>query len=142
VFSTVRNKEEIMASNKSFLAGLMLCCLTQVAYADDLGLSKKFSKCMDKSDGVTVEMLGCIAAETKLQDARLNKVYKDVIVELSEPRKKELRDAQRAWIKYRDANCKFYNDPDGGTMASVRSSDCFMMTTASRVKELENFKEW
>ena len=131
-----------MASKKSFLAGLLLCCLTQVAYADDLGLSKKFSQCMDKSDGVTVEMLGCIAAETKLQDARLNKVYKDVMAELSEPRKKELRDAQRAWVKYRDANCNFYNDPDGGTMASVRSSDCFMMTTASRVKELENFKEW
>ena len=96
-----------MASNKSFLAGLILCCLTQVAYADDLGLSKNFSKCMDKSDGVTVEMLGCIAAEAKLQDARLNKVYKDVMAELSEPRKKELRDAQRAWVKFRDANCNF-----------------------------------
>jgi len=35
-----------MASKKSFLAGLLLCCLTQVAYADDLGLSKKFSQCI------------------------------------------------------------------------------------------------
>ena len=59
-------------------------------------------------------MLNCNAAEIELQDARLNKAYKEVMSQLSESRKKELRDAQRAWIKYRDANCKFYADAEGG----------------------------
>lgn len=96
---------------------------------------------MDKSGGVTVDMLDCIGTETKRQDARLNKAYKEVMPQLSPARKKELQDAQRAWIKYRDANCNFYADPDGGTIATVNSNDCFMSATASRAKELEGFKE-
>ena len=34
---------------------------------------------------------------------------------------KQLLEAQRAWIKFRDTNCDFYYDPDGGTMARVRA---------------------
>lgn len=130
-----------MVSNKSFMVGLALCCFTRVASADDVGLTKQFSVCMDKSGGVTVEMLNCIGTETNLQDTRLNKAYKEVMAQLSPSRKKQLQDAQRAWVKYRDANCNFYADPDGGTMASVSSNDCFMSATASRAKELEGFKE-
>ena len=130
-----------MAVNKFFFAGLALCCLTQIASADDAELSKEFSDCMAKSGGITMDMLDCIGAETELQDIRLNKAYQEVMAQLSALRKKQLQDAQRAWIKYRDANCNFYDDPDGGTMASLISSDCFMSATASRAKELEGFKE-
>ncbi len=130
-----------MVSNKYLLAVMAFCCLAQTAAADDAGLSKQFSTCMDKSGGVTVDMLDCIGAETKRQDVRLNKAYKEVMPQLSPARKKQLQDAQRAWIKYRDANCNFYADPDGGTMATVSSSYCFMSATASRAKELEGFKE-
>ena len=130
-----------MVSKKSLVAGLTLCCLSQIASADDIGLTKQFSACMDKSGGVTIDMLDCISAETNRQDARLNKAYKEAMPQLSQARKKQLQDAQRAWIKYRDANCNFYADPDGGTMATVSSNDCFMSATASRAKELEGFKE-
>ena len=129
-----------MVFNKSFLLGLMICGVSQIASADDAELTRKFSICMDKSGGVTVEMLDCIAAETERQDLRLNKAYKDVMAELTPQRKKQLQEAQRAWIKYRDANCDFYADPDGGTLAAVSSNDCFMSTTASRAKELEGFR--
>lgn len=128
-----------MVFKKSLVAGLILCCLSQVASADDVGLSKQFPACMDKSGGVTVDMLDCIGAETKRQDARLNKAYKEAMPQLSPARKKQLQEAQRTWIKYRDANCNFYADPDGGTMATVSSNDCFMSATASRAKELEGF---
>ena len=130
-----------MASKKTLIAVLILCCLFQTATADDNGLSKQFSACMDKSGGVTADVLDCIGAETKRQDSRLNKVYKEVMAQLSPARNKELQAAQRAWIKFRDANCNFYADPEGGTMATVSSNDCFMSATASRAKELENFKE-
>ena len=130
-----------MASNKYFFSSLVLCCLAQTSSADDAGLSKGFSDCMDKSDGVTVNMVNCIGAEIKLQDIRLNKAYKDVMAQLSASRKKQLQNAQRAWIKYRDENCNFYDDPDGGTITSILSNDCFMSATASRAKELESFKQ-
>lgn len=129
-----------MVFNKSFLLGLMICGVSQITSADDTELTRQFSICMDKSGGVTVEMLDCIAAETERQDLRLNKAYKDVMAELTPQRKKQLQEAQRAWIKYRDANCDFYADPDGGTLAAVSSNDCYMSTTASRAKELEGFR--
>ncbi len=130
-----------MALNKSFVLSLLLCCISQMASANDDGLTKQFSICLDKADGVTADMLDCIGSETKRQDTRLNKAYKEVMAQLSPARNKELQAAQRAWIKFRDANCNFYADPDGGTMATVSSNDCFMSATASRAKELENFKE-
>jgi len=131
----------MVISKRTFVVGLTLYCLSRIAFADDVGLSKPFSACMDHSGGVTAEMLDCIGAETKRQDARLNRAYKEAMLQLPLARKNQLRDAQRAWIKYRDANCDFYADPDGGTLATVSSSDCFLSATASRAKEIEGFKE-
>ena len=86
-------------------------------------------------------MLDCIGTETTTQDARLNGAYKKLATQLTPNRKKQLLTAQRLWIQYRDANCKFYADPDGGTMATVNASDCVLQATAARAKELENFLE-
>lgn len=130
-----------MASINIFLIGMTLCGLSQMAVAGDAELSKQFLSCMDKSDGVTANMLDCLGQETKRQDVRLGKVYKEVMSQLEPARKQQLLEAQRAWIKFRDANCKFYNDPDGGTLAMVSGSNCFMLAIATRAKELEGFKE-
>jgi hypothetical protein len=56
---------------------------------------------------------------------------------VSAQRKKQLQLAQDAWVAYRDENCEFYYDPDGGTIAAVNANDCFMSATAARAKELE-----
>lgn len=130
-----------MIQNNFFITALLLCCFGTTVSASDAELTKNFSDCMDKADGVTVDMINCIDAETKIQDTRLNKAYKDVMATLSTARKKQLQEAQRIWIKYRDANCDFYYDPDGGTIASVSSVDCHMSETASRAKELESFRQ-
>lgn len=126
-----------MSLSKRLVFLLSLCCVSQIAFAGDTGLTKQYSVCMDKSDGVTSNMIDCIVAETNRQDGRLNKVYKAFMAELSPERRKQLQTAQRAWITYRDANCNFYFDPDGGTIARVNSNSCFMSETATRAKELE-----
>lgn len=129
-----------MISKKHLVVGLVVCCLTQMAFADD-GLSKKYSVCMQQSGGITINMIDCSAAENKRQDARLNKAYKEVMAQLSPVRKKELQTVQRVWIKYRDANCDFYADPDGGTLGIVNANSCFLQETASRANELEGFMD-
>ena len=111
-----------MTLSNRFVLLLSLCCISQITFAEDIGLTKQYSVCMDKSDGVTSNMIDCIVAETNRQDVRLNKVYKAFMAELSAERKKQLQTAQRAWITYRDANCNFYFDPDGGTIARVNSN--------------------
>lgn len=132
------SESRFISSRNHFIFAVSMFCLSQIASAQDIGLSKQFSLCMDKADSTTVDMLDCIDTETKLQDGRLNKAYKEAMAQLSPDRKKQLQQAQRAWIGYRDANCAFYADPEGGTMARVIASDCFMSATATRAKELES----
>jgi len=128
-----------MSISRYSLATVLWFTANQAVLAGS-GPSKQYSACMDASGGVTVVMLDCITTETEHQDSRLNRAYKDVMDQLSTERKQQLRQAQRLWIKYRDANCGFYADPDGGTLASVSASDCIRSETTARANELEGFK--
>jgi uncharacterized protein YecT (DUF1311 family) len=57
---------------------------------------------------------------------------------LSAKRKEALLEAQRAWIKFRDANCNFYYDPEGGSAARLAGTDCNLKATADRATELKD----
>ena len=118
---------------------ILVLALSGTAVAEDSQFTKQYSNCMDKSGGVTPDMIDCIEAETKIQDARLNTAYKKLTKTLGTARKKELLTVQRLWIQFRDANCGFYYDPDGGQMAHINANDCVLQATASRAKEIENF---
>ena len=112
-----------------------------VASANEAGLSKQYTACMDKAGGTTFGMIECISTETQHQDGQLNKAYKALMAELLPARKAQLLEAQRAWIKYRDANCAFHDDPDGGTLARVNANSCMLTATAGRARELESFRQ-
>lgn len=103
-------------------------------------LSASFAACMDKSGGVTAEMHACISAEHTRQDQQLNRNYQALIAEIPPARKKQLQSAQRLWLQYRDANCHFYADPDGGTMAGIAAADCVLQMTAGRARELADLR--
>jgi uncharacterized protein YecT (DUF1311 family) len=119
-----------------------MCCPGPVRAQDEktIGLSREYDACMDKSSGVTASMLDCIGAETKRQDGRLNKIYKDVMSQLDEGGKKRLVEAQRAWIKFRDADVSLYEGSSGGTAGTLTAADRYLMMTAQRASELEKFK--
>ncbi|WP_420468447.1 lysozyme inhibitor LprI family protein [Panacagrimonas sp.] len=122
-------------------AVFLILAISTNAVADNSLLTKQFSLCMDNSGGVTAAMLDCVTTETAIQDARLNSAYRKLRGQLSDARKAQLLATQRIWIQFRDANCGFYADPEGGTMAAVSGSDCVLQATASRAKELERFLE-
>lgn len=102
--------------------------------------TRSYSECMDKSGGVTVEMMNCIAAEINVQDARLNQAYVMVMRPLAKPRKNTLRGLQRTWIKQRDAKCARSIADEGGSMAGPIYSGCILDETIRRTIFLENFK--
>jgi uncharacterized protein YecT (DUF1311 family) len=129
--ATCRTKEGL-------LIVLALALNTPALAAADSDMTQEYLTCMDKSKGVTPEMMDCMSAETARQDARLNENYKRLMSKVSAKRKKTLLEAQRAWIKFRDLNCEFYYDADGGTAARLASNDCFLQATADRAKELKN----
>lgn len=124
---------------KTLKACSLALLMLPVCAAAQVPLTPEFGACLDKAGGVTSSMVECILTETKVQDARLNVNYKKLLSTSAPGRKNALLEAQRAWIRYRDLNCKFYDDPDGGSMARIDSNDCVMRTTAERAKELGDF---
>ncbi|NPD65563.1 DUF1311 domain-containing protein [Lichenicola cladoniae] len=89
----------------------------------------------------TIDITSCINARTAIWDQRLNQAYKALTVMLAgEPSTKSrlapLQTAQRAWLKYRDANCAYYNAQEG-TIRSVEVSDCMQRMTQDRAIELQ-----
>jgi uncharacterized protein YecT (DUF1311 family) len=136
------NREPVVRFREVVGAVLLFGWFSHAALAEeDVGLSKRFSRCMDSAGGTTSGMVDCISTEAKQQDVRLNKAYKELMATLSPERKKQLQEAQRAWIKFRDANCDFYYDPEGGSLARVSANDCMMSSTARRAKELESLNQ-
>lgn len=122
---------------------LLLAALTLPAlpvHAKEPQYSVTYDRCMETSGGVTVEMLDCNAAELKRHDARLNAQYKAALAAHGETQQALLREAQRQWIKYRDANCGFYAQLTGGTMDRLNSSSCMLEATARRADELEGLE--
>jgi uncharacterized protein YecT (DUF1311 family) len=111
---------------------------TSIAAAENnRELSQEYLTCLDKANGVTFSMIDCIVAETSRQDNQLNDNYKRLISKISPKRKEALLSAQRAWIRFRDANCNFYGDPEGGTSARLSADECLLNATADRAQELK-----
>ncbi|WP_323157654.1 lysozyme inhibitor LprI family protein [Pseudomonas fulva] len=92
---------------------------------------------MNKAGGVTYDMVECSSAELSLQDARLNLAYKNAMGVLSDESKNRLREAQRIWIKFRDADCSIYYNLSGGTMDSLNGAGCELSMTQERADALE-----
>lgn len=103
-------------------------------------LSDTYSTCMDRAGGVDPEMMACITAETTRQDAALNAAYRRLMAALPPDRQRDLRDAQRLWLKFTEANCRFYDDPGGGTAARLSADVCAMRARASRAVELQRLQ--
>ncbi|MCV0425511.1 MAG: DUF1311 domain-containing protein [Roseibium sp.] len=74
-------------------------------------------------------------------DKALNEAYKAAVSEATSlwgsPDK--LRDAQRAWITYRDKACEVYNYPDGGSIQPLLINECMLKITKDRTHDLKTF---
>jgi uncharacterized protein YecT (DUF1311 family) len=124
-------------TRKVTVISLVLFLGSPLVAAAEREMTQEYSTCLAQSNGVTLEMINCILAETRRQDARLNENFKKLMSELGTERKKALVEAQRAWIKFRDTNCGFYADPEGGSAARMAANECILNSTVDRAKELQ-----
>jgi len=77
----------------------------------------------------------CAEREAVDWDRRLNEGYRTLASALPAERRAALRDAQRRWIAFRDAECRF-RAAGGGAIARLRSAGCVRALTESRATEL------
>ncbi len=90
---------------------------------------------------VQADLNACAGAELKTADAQLNAAYAAVRQRLSDDGQKRLRDAERAWIAYRDAECMFRSSgDDGGSAAAMVDVQCQAELTNERAKYLESVR--
>lgn len=90
----------------------------------------------------TADMVICLGRDYAAADHQLNQVYQKEMAALDGLGKRLLRDAQRKWIGFRDAECERVRDVvRGGTLASVLGSSCMLELTEARVKQLRGSGE-
>lgn len=102
--------------------------------------SKSYEACMQQAVS-TLDIVTCISNEYERQDQRLNDNYQQLRSQLSSERRDQLLTAQRAWITYKEANCGFYADPEGGTMARINANSCLLSETTKRADELKSLMQ-
>jgi uncharacterized protein YecT (DUF1311 family) len=80
----------------------------------------------------------CSVQRYKAADALLNRTYREVIATLNKKQIAKLKDAQRAWITYRDANCESqaFDYLNGSLYTSVQTN-CLAVMTEARTSELQ-----
>lgn len=98
----------------------------------------------------TLEINECGQQTLKLKDAALNRAYQDLLKSLSPESqgdstdyaavRKELAEAQRAWIRYRDADCSAkYKFWEQGSIRGAMYLGCMTERTEQRTREL---RQW
>lgn len=118
----------------------LLALVSTAALASEPQYSAAFTACVDKSGGVTVEMLNCTQTEYELQDKQLNGAYKALMAALRKKEVSALRTSQRDWLKAIRSTCDFHGRVSGGTMAALNTKSCFLEETARRAHLLAGWQ--
>ena len=96
--------------------------------------------CANASDQATMNQ--CAGQEFKSTDKELNAMYQQIIGRLKDnpDRKKLLVGAQRAWIGFRDTECKFSaSGVEGGSVYPLIYSNCLTTVTKARIEALKQY---
>ncbi|HKD78860.1 MAG TPA: lysozyme inhibitor LprI family protein [Candidatus Angelobacter sp.] len=122
---------------------LLITAVVMAVPAPAQHMNDKDSPCA--SIAGTADLVGCLSKAQTSADANLNAFYKKVLETLhSRPDDVgRLRDAERLWLQYRDANCAaergLYGGGSGGPPAYL---SCKEAMTRARTKELQTMYEW
>ena len=109
-------------------------------HALDRMLSPEYSRCMDASGAITIEMRDCASAEMGRLDLRLNTAYRAAMARLpGAAARLRLRGLERAWLRTRWNECHRLVAEEGGTMALLVLDSCQLEETARRIAWLERY---
>jgi len=121
--------------SKFWLAALLTLCVT-VAFAKDKPLYKT-EDCGKYT--VQFEMNECANGNSDAADAALNVLYKQIMRSRADDVSRDaLKQAVRAWIKYRDKTCNDEVGPreDSGSIWPLEMSTCLQKQTDARLRVL------
>ena len=130
---------------------LLLCCQAVLAQENFCNTGKPhaldiwFDREMDKTEGVTANIRDVQGEAYSRWDKELNRVYGALMNKFNAADKLKLREAQQAWVKFRDAEADLlwakalYGDE--GTSAPIAVSDRAREMVRQRVCTLLQYKD-
>ncbi len=131
-----------MKTSSFLCAGALLMLLGAAcpALAEE-ELAPGFNECMEKSGGVTADMLMCLNDAYDHWDTVLNENYAAAMKlcdESADPKvcKDKLRRAERLWVQYKDAMAEALAEFEGGGTASTVMASDFMAGETKRQARL------
>ncbi|MEI9994521.1 MAG: lysozyme inhibitor LprI family protein [Rhizomicrobium sp.] len=118
---------------RALLAAALACCVSPAVpahAADDY---------VDCAHAITqFDMNICADKDYYKSDGKLNAVYKTLRAALDDGGRLKLRDAQRAWIQFRDQECRLESaQNEGGTIYPMVYAGCVTALTDARTRQLE-----
>ena len=91
-------------------------------------------------NGNQMQLNQCAAEELARANAALNSTYQALMKKIEAPNQAQLRDAQRAWIAFRDKECTFETGGganQGGSIWPMMVDKCLTTMTQERTKALQ-----
>jgi len=80
----------------------------------------------------------CAGDEFQKADARLNRIYANLLKQMKGPAVEKLKAAERVWIQYRDLHCEAARyEYEGGSMSPMVFAQCMATTTEHRIEGLK-----
>jgi len=96
----------------------------------------------DRADESQTGMNICAATDYRAADAELNQTYDKILKRLGadDATKKRLKEAQRAWIAFRDAECDFATSGSrDGSIYPMIQAQCLEGLTSARSEQLSGY---
>jgi uncharacterized protein YecT (DUF1311 family) len=85
----------------------------------------------------------CFISASKAADEQLNKIYTRIREVLSADEQKDVQEAQRLWLKFRDASCSAEKNLDAsGSAAPGAYAACIEAETRQRIADLNTIYGW
>lgn len=94
----------------------------------------------ERNDPTQTGLNRCAQADFEAADGKLNRLYKQLVSKSGTDEKAALRDAQRAWVAYRDKECEYETiGSAGGSIRPMEEWQCAAALTEVRSKEFAKF---
>ena len=93
---------------KMLILIIMMMLISGIAHAEEKHpIDKRLEDCMNKSKSVTSEMEKCLEAALEEWEAEISKYYRLLMDKLDEEPKKQLKESQMAWLRFKNAEFEF-----------------------------------
>ncbi len=94
-----------------------------------------------KQSSARYEDIGCASEALDNADKTLNETYKALLASMDSEGKGKLKEAQRAWIQFRDADTAlaYHNSGEGGSLGGLIATNHKLELTLERTKQLKAF---